>query len=504
MVRASATGRPAPASTPLRVLFAASEAYPLIKTGGLGDVAYALPLALHAAGVDVRVVLPAYRGVLARAGGAPVVADLSLHGGSARLRQTALPGTAVPVYLVDAPALFDRPGTPYEDAQGGEWPDNAARFGMLCRAVTAIAADRAGLAWRPDVVHCNDWHTGLVPVLLADEPARPGIVFTVHSLAYQGNFPPTTLTELGLPPSLWTPERLEFYGRLSFIKGGLLYADRITTVSPTHAREILTPAYGFGLDGVLRARRDRVSGILNGVDYTVWDPARDADIAHPFSAERPGGKRANKLALQQEAGLDVDGDLPLVAHVARLTWQKGTDILLAALPKLLGTTAMQCIVLGSGDAALQAALERAAAHWPGRVAARIGYDEPLAHRIQAGADMMALPSRFEPCGLTHLYSLRYGTVPVVRATGGMADTVVDVQPDTLRDGTATGFLFEEAEPVALAAALARALSTWETSTAAWQRIQHAGMTRYFSWADSAAAYRALYAGAVTRAGDSAA
>lgn len=479
-------------SLPLRVLFAASEVFPLVKTGGLADVAQALPIALNQAGVDVRIMLPAYRGVSGPPVDATPAATLSVPGGGARLLQTTLPGTAVPVYLVDAPALFDRPGTPYEDALGREWPDNAARFGLFCRAIAAAGAGKAGLDWRPDVVHCNDWHTGLAPALLAANRDRPGLLFTIHSLAYQGNFPRETLAQLALPESFWSPAMLEFWGNLSFMKGALVCADRITTVSPTYAREILTPEYGFGFEGLLAQRRGQLSGILNGVDYGVWDPGSDTEIAHRYSAAHPGGKRANKLALQRETGLEVDADLPLLAHVARLAWQKGTDLLLAALPGLLGRTAAQCVVLGSGDGELQAALEQAARRWPGRVAVRLGYDEPLAHRIQAGADLMVLPSRFEPCGLTHLYSLRYGTVPVVRVTGGMADTVVDVTPDTLADGSATGFRFDAAAATDLGSAVERALALWESPGAAWRRIMRSGMGQSFDWSRSAAAYVEIY------------
>ncbi len=475
-----------------RVLFAASEVYPLVKTGGLADVAHALPVALHALGVDMRILLPAYRSVIESTIDAMPVADLHLFGGATRVWQGRLPGTPVPVYLVDAPALYDRPGTPYEDNEGRPWPDNAARFGFFCRAIVALCTGVPGLDWRPQILHCNDWHTGLAPALLAEDPARPGTMFTIHSLAHQGNFPAGMLAELGLPASYWSPERLEFHGHLSFIKGGLTGADRITTVSPTHAREILTPEFGFGLDGLLRHRRDALSGILNGVDYAVWNPARDPEIAHGFTAADPGGKRRNKLALQQELALDADADAPLAAHIARLTWQKGSDLLLDALPRLLRGTSLQFIVLGTGDAAVQDALESLAQQWPGRVAVRLAYDEPLAHRIQAGADMMVLPSRFEPCGLTHLYSLRYGTVPVVRATGGMADTVVDATPATLRDGTATGFLFQSADAASLCGAMGRALALWESPLPGWQGLVRTGMAQEFSWAGSAAAYLALY------------
>lgn len=477
---------------PLRVLFAASEVYPLIKTGGLADVAYALPMALHQAGVDVRIILPAYQGALHAAADAAVAAAPQLAGTGAQILQTTIPGTTLPVYLVHAPALFNRPGTPYEDVSGKEWPDNAARFGLFCRAVAAVGLGCEGLHWRPDVLHCNDWHTGLAPALLASKAGRPAVVFSIHSLAYQGIFPYATFTALNLPQTFWSPDMLEFNGMMSFMKAGLVCADRITTVSPTYAAEILTPEYGCGLEGLLRRRREQLSGILNGVDYGVWDPRADREISHRYASDSLTRKRDNKLALQHELGLEADADLPLLAHIARLTWQKGTDLLLAAVPELLGASDAQCVVLGTGDAGLQAALRDAAQRWPGRVAVHIGYSEPLAHRIQAGADMMVLPSRFEPCGLTHLYSLRYGTVPIVRATGGLADTVVGADPDTLPAGTATGFHFLAAEPAALLGAVERALALWESSTQAWQQIVRTGMAQDFNWTQSAKAYLKIY------------
>jgi starch synthase len=481
-----------PGGDPPRVLFAAAEVFPFAKTGGLADVARALPLALRALGVDVRIAMPAYPGARAAAAGATLVASMNVQGSDVRLLETTLPGSAVPVYLVDAPQWFDRPGTPYQDAGGRDFPDNALRFGGFCRVLERMALDRAGLGWRPHVFHGNDWHTGLAPALLSRETARPRTVFTIHTLAYQGLFPRTAFDDLQLPPALWSSDGLEFHGMLSFIKGGLVYADRLTTVSPTHAAEILTPEFGFGLNGLLWHRRKVLTGILNGVDYGVWDPRTDPHIAQRYWSNRLGGKRDNKAALQKELGLAVDDAPLLAACIARLTHQKGSDLLLDALPDLLQRGDIQVAVLGTGETELEARMRAAAAAYPGRFAAHVGYDEALAHRIQAGADVMLQPSRFEPCGLTHLYSMRYGTVPVVRSTGGLADTVTDASEENLESGTATGFCFREATAEALAGAVRRAALLRRSSLRRWQQVMRAGMRSQFTWTDSASRYLALY------------
>lgn len=484
--------KPHAKSPPLRILFAAAEVQPFVKTGGLADMAGALPLALHQAGGDVRVVLPAYRAVLQNLRDAPVVATIMETRHAFRILQTRLPDTAVRVYLVDAPALFDRAGTPYQDERGHDWHDNPQRFACFCDAIEALSLDRAGLSWRPDVLHCNDWHTGLAPARLALQSQRPATVFTVHNMAYQGNFPRETFSALGLPQQLWSSDGLEFHGMVSFIKSGLAFADRLTTVSPAYAREITMPEYGCGLDGLLRHRADRLSGTLNGVDYNVWDPRRDPFIDTPYGPDRLAGKRANKLRLQEELGLKQGRNFVVLALISRLTQQKGIDLVLAALPELLRDETVQLIVLGSGDRGLEAATGDAARHYPGRVAVHIGHNEALAHRIQAGADMLLSPSRFEPCGLTHLYSMRYGTVPVVRNTGGLADTVVDANGENLRAGTATGFHFTDVTSAALLKAARRAVHLYHTDARLWRRIMHAAMKREFAWAHSAATYDALY------------
>lgn len=474
-----------------KILFAASEAHPLMKTGGLGDVAGSLPAALKALRQDVRLIMPAYREVLARAGKL-VMVNPGLAGFSApvRLLEGRLPGSQVKLWLVDAPALFDRPGNPYLGPDGKDWPDNARRFALFARAVAAVACDQAGLDWRPDVVHGNDWQCGLIPALLWLDEQRPATVFTIHNLAYQGLFPPATFVELRLPPALWSADGLEFYGRLSFIKGGLMYADMLSTVSPSYAKEIRTPEYGCGLEGLLNHRADRLTGILNGIDYREWDPRRDPLIAEPYTARDLSGKAANKAVLQARLGLPLEPHVPLIGLVSRLVEQKGMDLMLGILPELL-TQPVQVAMLGSGEKRFEAAFSDAMAVYPRQFAVQIGFDESLAHLIESGADMFLMPSRFEPCGLNQIYSLRYGAVPIVRRTGGLADTVVDATPDSLADGTATGISFEDAAPQALLAAIQRSMALYQQPVL-WQQMVRAGMRQNFSWQHSAKEYLALY------------
>ncbi|MEW6332043.1 MAG: glycogen synthase GlgA [Pseudomonadota bacterium] len=475
-----------------KILFVASEAHPLVKTGGLGDVAGSLPVALQSRGADVRLLLPAYRDAVTRAGKLKTVASLAIAGLEApvKILEGRLSGTALIVWLADFPPAYDRPGNPYLDPRGQPWPDNAMRFALLAHVATMLALGRSRIKWRPDVVHCHDWQTGLVPVLLAPEKSRPATVFTIHNLAYQGLFPRQTFTALALPPGLWTPEALEFHDQLSFMKGGLVFADRLTTVSPTYAREIQTPEFGDGLDGVLQQRAARLSGILNGIDDAEWDPARDRYLAHNYSAGKLQGKAANKLALQREFGLPPVGETPLIGMVGRLVAQKGIDLVLDALPGLMHRP-LHLVLLGSGEAGYETALVQQAARYRDRLAVRIGYDEGLAHRIEAGADMFLMPSRFEPCGLNQLYSLRYGTVPIVRRAGGLADTVVDATPENIGAGKATGIVFQEAGSGALLAAVDRAVSLWHDA-GRWKQIVLTGMCQDFSWRHSAGEYLRLY------------
>ncbi len=477
----------------MKVLYVTSEAWPLIKTGGLGDVGGSLPPALLAEGIDVRLLLPGYPSAIALAGPLKRVAKLDLRPffqPVIHLLEGHLPGTRVKLWLVDCPPAFDRAGDPYHGGDGQSWPDNAQRFALLARVATIVALGKAGLPWQPDVVHAHDWQAGLVPALLANTSPRPATVFTIHNLAYQGIFPRATFDALHLDPKLWSFEALEFHGQLSFIKGGLAFADRLTTVSPNYAREIQTPSFGHGLDGLLRWRSGVLHGIRNGIDTHAWNPARDPHLVSRYSAAKPAGKLPNKLALQAEMGLPPS-EQPLFGLVGRLVWQKGIDLVLELLPAL-ARRGIQLVILGNGEQKYEQALRRAAATHAEWLAVRIGYDEGLAHRIEAGSDLFLMPSRFEPCGLNQLYSLRYGAVPVVHRVGGLADTVTDTD-EAGADGTANGFVFSQESPTALLATIDRALTCYRQPVR-WTALQHAGMRGDFSWRHSAAAYAELYRG----------
>ena len=481
----------------MKVLHAAAEVFPLIKTGGLADVVGALPKALIAQGADVRLVLPGLPAIVAGVKGLQAVCELGAIFGAGRvtLRLGRLASSGVAAYVIDAPYLYQRLGNPYLAPDGSEWPDNLQRFGLLGWTAAHLAAGELDPGWTPHVLHAHDWHAAMACAYAACHPAtRAATVFTVHNLAYQGLFDEGDFHLLGLPSRLMVPVGLEFHGQLSFMKAGLKYARRITTVSPTYAHEIATDAFGCGLDGVIRARGADVSGILNGVDGEVWNPASDPLTAAPYSAAALGGKALCKAALQQELGLRVDASAPLFAVVSRLTAQKGLDLLLDALPALLNFPAEgspQLAVLGNGDPAIETAFAQAAAAHPGRVAVRLGYDEALAHRMMAGADAIVVPSRFEPCGLTQLYALRYGTVPVVRQVGGLADTVVGATQATVQNDLATGFSFGLATPAALAQALLQAVSAY-AQPVLWRRLMLRGMAQNFSWDVAASQYMALY------------
>jgi len=470
----------------MEILFVASEVAPWSKTGGLGDVAAALPDALAARGHAVSIVTPRYGTIdPARLGLAPLHRAVRVKGEATTL--WVKKGRA-PVYFVEHERLFGSRRGLYGDGQH-DYPDNAERFAYLARAALALPA---ALGLRPRIVHVNDWQTGLVPFLLrqehGDDPALAGArtVFTIHNLAYQGVFPKQVVPALGLPWHVFRWDQMEFHDHLSFLKAGLVFADALTTVSPTYAREILTHQAGHGLDALLRQRARDLTGILNGIDTRDWDPARDRHLVAPFSASDLSGKALAKAALQRELALELSPGVPLLAIVSRLADQKGIDLVMAALPDLLARD-VQLAVLGSGRTDWEDALRAAAASHPGRVAVRIGFDEGLAHRIEAGADVFLMPSRFEPCGLNQMYSLRYGTVPVVRAVGGLDDTVEDF------DGASrgTGFKFREYTPAAMMTAVRRALETF-SDRRAWRGIVERGMAQDFSWERSAAGYEALY------------
>lgn len=477
---------------PYRILFCASEAYPLIKTGGLADVAGSLPHALKKLGHDVRIVLPAYTDVLAQLKHPPLLqVETRIQDHIVGIRQTTLPGSRVPVWLVDCPELYRREGNPYHDQHGHPWPDNALRFALFCRAVTAIALNRCGLDWQPQLVHGNDWQTGLVPALLSQAPQRPATVFTIHNLAYQGAFDRATFEQLQLDESFWHYQRLEYYNQVSFIKGGLVYADRINTVSPTYAREIQTAEFGHGLEGLLQHRAERLSGILNGINTEIWNPGTDTYLPHKYNHQHLPGKARNKQALQQHLGLAQEPHVLLLGLVSRLARQKGIDMLLAILPQL-EQRPVQLALLGSGDKAYEQALLAAANRHPQTVALQLGYDERLAHLIEAGADVFLMPSRFEPCGLNQMYSQQYGTLPVVTRVGGLADTVVDADADNYAQGIASGFIMTEINETALLQAIDRAITLYADQEG-WKKLMRYSMRLDRSWAHSAKEYAELYA-----------
>ncbi|MGP3209792.1 glycogen synthase GlgA [Serratia marcescens] len=473
----------------MQVLHVCSEMFPLLKTGGLADVVGALPAAQIAEGADVRVLLPAFPDVRNGIPDTSLVAEIDSFAGRVGLRYGTYHG--VGIYLIDAPWLYDRPGSPYHDQSMYAYPDNHRRFALLGWMACELAKglDRY---WRPQLVHAHDWHAGLSCAYLAanGHPARS--VFTVHNLAYQGLFSAHHVTELWLPAWFYDVYGLEFYGQMSFLKAGLFYADHVTAVSPTYAREITRPEFGYGMEGLLqeRQRQGRLSGILNGVDDNIWDPARDPRLSARYDADDLKSKVKNKLHLQKAMGLKVDESLPVFAVVSRLTSQKGLDLVLQALPELLAQGG-QLALLGAGDAVLQQAFLAAAADYPEQVGVQIGYHESFSHRIIGGADVILVPSRFEPCGLTQLYGLKYGTLPLVRRTGGLADTVVDCALENLADGTASGFVFDDCDAVALGNAIRRAMVLWSRPKH-WRHVQRHAMSVDFGWPVAAKEYLSLY------------
>ena len=474
----------------LSVLSVAAEAYPLIKTGGLADVVGALPGALEAEGIAVRTLLPGYPAVMAELKDAvPVHSFAQLHGGAARLLSGRAAG--LDLFVLDAPHLYVRAGGPYGGPQG-EWPDNALRFAALAWVAAAIGHGQVS-GYVPEVIQAHDWHAGLVPAYLhyaGRAHPRPRTVLTIHNLAYQGHFPRDMLATLGLPPHAFAQVGVESYGGIGFLKAGIALADHITTVSPTYAAEILTDEGSMGLGDVLNRRSGVLTGILNGIDDVSWNPATDVQLAARFSSLNPARRAPNKAALQAQFALDRDPGALLVGVVSRLTWQKGMDLLLDALPELLRGGA-QLAMLGSGDAHLERGFTAAAQKHPGRVGARVGYDEGLAHRVQGGADAILVPSRFEPCGLTQLAALRYGAVPVVSRVGGLNDSVVDADEANIAAGTATGVQFAPVTREQLEVALARTLSLWRNPWQ-WERLQARGMATDVGWSQSAARYAKLF------------
>jgi starch synthase len=477
----------------LKVLSVVSEIFPLVKTGGLADVAGALPGALSAHDVEMRVVVPGYPSVMsAIEEGETVLSFADLWGGPARV--VAARAVGLDLFVIEAPHLYSRPGSPYQAPGGIDWQDNAVRFAALSWVAAQIGLG-AVPGFQPEVVHSHDWQTGLVAAYLAyDGRPRPGVVATIHNIAFQGQFPAELMPLMALPAYAYGIEGIEYYGSIGFLKAALRFADRITTVSPTYADEILTPAFGMGLDGLLRARRSVLSGILNGIDDAVWNPGTDTMLPARYSLAQPMGRRLVRTELCRKFGLHDDPKAMIFGVVSRLSWQKGLDLVLGGLEAILAQGGRLALI-GSGDADLTDGFQRAAAMHPGRISCRIGYDEPLAHLVQGGADVLLVPSRFEPCGLTQLCALRYGAIPVVSRVGGLADTIIEANEMAIEAGTGTGVMFSRPTAVDFEGALIRVRRLWNDPTI-WRRLMHNAMKTDVSWGRSAGRYAELYRGLV--------
>ncbi len=480
---------------PLKVLFVSSEVFPLIKTGGLADVSGSLPIALQGLDVDVRILMPGYRQVLDQLKDLQPIAWAQHlpHIGSAELLFGKIHGTQIKVIVIKAANLYERDGGPYSDAHGNEWQDNAIRFGVLSKVAAILASNQSPITdWRPDIVHCNDWQTGLAPAYMKlTEHSSAKSLISLHNMAFQGCYPPNWVTTLGLPSSGFSIEGFEYHGQVSFLKAGIFYADAISTVSPRYAKEIQTAAFGFGLEGLLTKRGDEIRGILNGIETDEWNPEKDPHLVENYSKTNLAGKKQVKRALQERLGLNIDADAPLLGVVSRLTYQKGLDMLLPNLQRLVDH-GCQLALLGGGEHGLESAFKEIAAKNPGRVSVTIGYNEPLSHQIMAGADMFVMPSRFEPCGLNQLYGLAYGTPPIVNATGGLADSVIDCNQAHLSNNTANGFVMVEASAEGLIASITRAVEMFKHDEQTWRQIQTNGMSKNLGWDKSAKEYLELY------------
>jgi starch synthase len=491
-------------TSPLKILMVSTEAVPFAKTGGLADVAGTLPRELARLGNEVRLVIPRYGAAACGADrfeGFQEWARLAVPTPAGAVTATIergylgdrIPGNAVPLYAVRHDPFFDRRGL-YQEA-GVDYPDNLDRFAFFCRAIMDLMAALAREGWTPDLLHAHDWQTSLCSVYRRALYARHlafrdlRCLLTIHNLGYQGLFPASEYPKIGLPSDMFTPAGLEFYGSLNLLKGGLIYSDFLTTVSPTYSREIQTPQLGFGLEGVIAERRDRLAGVVNGIDVEVWNPSTDPHLPARYSASDLSGKGVCKAGLQREMKLPVR-NVPLLGIVSRLTAQKGLDLIAAIMPDLMALD-LQLVLLGTGDPSDEAHFRSFCVRFPDKFGLRIGFDDGLAHRIQAGADILLMPSRYEPCGLSQLYSLRYGTVPLVRRTGGLADTVVAYGPQTIRDHRATGFVFEETTPQALLNMILLALRVYE-DRGEWLTLIQAGMLTDVSWARSARLYDDVY------------
>lgn len=497
-----------------KILFVSSELHPFAKTGGLGDVSGSLPKALKNLNQDIRVLIPAYPFAVAKANAIKTVATIQLpalgfpgqlglsfdptNPPVVSILQTKLPDSPVKVWMIDSD-IYNRPGGPYLDEDGNEWVDNDQRFALLNYVAVEIAMGRTSLDWQPDIVHSNDWQTGLISALLELEHtfkgnSRPATVFTIHNMAHMGIFSKSSFNQLQLHPSLWNLHELEFHDNLCFIKGGLVFSDRVNTVSPTYATEIQTEEFGYGLFGLLAHRKERLSGILNGIDMKEWDPATDPMIKKNYTIKTIANKYSNKTALQKHFQLPQKKNTLLLGMVARLVYQKGVDLLLEHMADILELP-LQLVIFGSGDLELESRLKQWSLKHPDKIQIQIGYDEALSHLIEAGSDAFLMPSRFEPCGLNQLYSLRYGTIPIVRETGGLADTVIHASKDYINNKTATGIVFNETRGASLFDAINLTVQLYQDKKL-WNKLMSNGMKQEFSWKESAKHYLELYAQAI--------
>ncbi len=477
----------------LKVLFATSEVAPFIKTGALGETSAALPAALAGLGVDVRLLVPGYPQVIDALKSRGRAATLPSLPGIPPAQLLASKHASGVQLLVIACDIYTRPGTPYQDTAGRDWPDNALRFGLLSYVSALLSTDASPFPWIPDVLHCNDWQTGLAPAYLHYvDTAKARTVITVHRLTRQGNFPPDNTVRLGLPSQAFAPDGVEFNGNLGFLKSGLQFADRITTVSPAYANDIQEAPLGRGLEDLISRRSDVVSGILNGIDTDAWDPDNDPYIERYYNSGRLAHKADNRRALRARLCLPDEPDVPLFAMVGRLIDRKGVDVLADVVPELIQFPA-QLVVLGSGEEKLEARCQALARSFPDAVSVKIGYEESLIHQIEAGADISVMPSRYEPCGVNQMFSQRYGTPPVVHATGGLMDSVVDSTPGNLSAKTATGFMFAPLTGDALLEACRRASDLYRNKRS-WRQLQKSGMACDFSWETTAKRYLELYRG----------
>lgn len=478
----------------MRILLVTSEAYPLIKTGGLADVSGSLPKALQSLGVDVRILIPAYLNLIEQLRDCRKIATIDHlpHPDHAHLLLGKMPDSDVEVIAIQCKSLYERTGGPYTNSQGQDWADNALRFGVLSKIASILSSEDSPLKdWIPDIVHCNDWQTGLTPTYLHFMPGKKAkTVLSIHNLAFQGCYPENWVEQLQLPKESYNINGAEYYGQLSFLKAGIYFADGLSTVSPTYAKEIQTDGYGFGMQGLLTTRGDEIRGILNGIDDHEWSPAKDAFIPANYNQSRMAGKYKVKQALQKKLALEVRDDVPLIGVVSRLTHQKGLDIF-AEICQVLIAEGVQIAILGSGEKALEQKFIALNASYPQQVAVTIGYNEPLSHHMMAGCDMFMMPSRFEPCGLNQMYGLAYGTPPIVSSTGGLADSVCNTTEETLHNNTATGFLIAELNATSLLTTTQRAIALWHDKST-WKKIQKNGMSKDLSWHSSAKSYLEMF------------